>query len=164
MKRLSTILIPLVGILLLTGVFCARIDLRPNQNQKETKNMAVPLPAPSPLPDGGASYGMTAPETYSYSPNGTGGVNYFKGTTPITNTEFGTATGNDYKQIEANVAAQYTGGGTSTDSGTTSSTQNTGTVLGEKTQAQLDAEQKAATLNALMTQKGSILDSESLRR
>lgn len=42
---------------------------------------------------------------YSYAPNGTGGVNYFvNGNTPVTNTQYRAATGQDTNAIEASVA------------------------------------------------------------
>lgn len=64
--------------------------------------MAVPLPAPSPLPQGGASYGyQPTSDPYSYSPNGSGGLNYFQGSNPITNSQFGAGTGIDYGALEA---------------------------------------------------------------
>lgn len=47
--------------------------------------------------------GLGAPGTtarYSWAPNGQGGVNYFLGNAPISNNQYGSATGEDYGKIE----------------------------------------------------------------
>jgi hypothetical protein len=44
---------------------------------------------------------------YSWLPNGTGGVNYFRGSTPISNTEYRTYTNQDSSIIEQQAAQQY---------------------------------------------------------
>lgn len=46
----------------------------------------------------------------SYAPNATGGVNYFQGKAPITNTQYGMITGQDYGQIESQARAAYNAG------------------------------------------------------
>ena len=48
-----------------------------------------------------------AQNQYTYKPNGSGGLNYFQGATPITNTQYGAATGQDYKALEAQAAKDY---------------------------------------------------------
>lgn len=65
--------------------------------------MAVlPVPAPLGLPV------PVAPKTnYTYTPNGTGGVNYFANGKPITNTQFRSATGQNTDTIESGVRSTY---------------------------------------------------------
>lgn len=44
---------------------------------------------------------------WTYSPNGTGGVNYFRNSAPVTNTQYARATGQDTGTIEANIKDAY---------------------------------------------------------
>lgn len=68
--------------------------------------------------DGGNSGGVPI-NTYSYSPNGSGGVNYFENGSPITNTAYGKATGVNYGQLESYVANQFANSGSGSTSGST---------------------------------------------
>lgn len=44
---------------------------------------------------------------WTYSPNGTGGVNYFRNSAPVTNTQYARATGQDTGTIEADIKDAY---------------------------------------------------------
>lgn len=83
--------------------------------------MAVlPVPAPLGLPN------PVAPKVnYSYSPNGTGGVNYFANGKPITNAQFSAGTGQNTNTIESGVRSTYNANHPSAASSTGGSGSNT---------------------------------------
>jgi len=52
---------------------------------------------------------MQPTSQYSYQLKPTGGINYFQGDTPITNTQFGQGTGADYAKLESNATRTISG-------------------------------------------------------
>lgn len=78
---------------------------------------------------------------YAYSPNGNGGLNYYAGTSPITNTQYAQATGQDTGALESQAQANF----------------NNGQVLDDSTQAATAAANDQAVnsgLNRLGAQQG----------
>ena len=45
--------------------------------------------------------------SYAYMPNGSGGLNYYNGATPITNTQYGAGTGQNYGALESQAMKNY---------------------------------------------------------
>lgn len=98
----------------------------------------------------GAPYVSELQQNYTYSPNGTGGVNYFLNGTPITNTQYRAATGIDTGALEAQVADDYSKGiitnyinGAIQNATATSGT--SGTTVNPQVLSMLDQRQTAAT-------------------
>lgn len=78
---------------------------------------------PSPAPT--TTVNSLAKQNYTYSPNGTGGINYFYNGTPITNAQYAAGTNQDVGAIESQAAAAYgskTGGNDANTSANTSGT------------------------------------------
>lgn len=66
--------------------------------------------------------------TYSYSPNGSGGVNYFANGNPITNTIYAQGTGQDTGSIEQQVASQNASNTVNPATSSTGTTSTTSSV------------------------------------
>jgi hypothetical protein len=97
------------------------------------------------LAPGSFSVAAGDPGSYAYMPNGQGGLNYFSGNAPISNTQYGQATGQDYGALEAAAKAAYQNGGRALDTSTYNS--NTDPSLVGQAQGMIGNDQN--TLNNL---------------
>lgn len=70
---------------------------------------------------------------YTYKPNGSGGINYFYGSTPIDNYVYGAATGKDYNAIQSAEKAKYSPATGGTGTSAINDTNSSGTYSGSYT-------------------------------